>query len=239
MLSVICEAMVSIPWLFRLSTLPHVDAPMVLFMKPVHDGILVFAAVVTPLRAACALVSVMPFELASDLAARLVIVLTVVLASCYIFALALLCSIWMQMVLALWCFIVVVMNVMLAWKFPVGSEESLQPAPLQHTPPEAECSLELDHYNVRLQHWGTACVICLGDFREGEEVARLSCGHSFHEQCIRRWLQQRRGSQQRRGCPYRCSANANEKRKQWEAQELANSATDGGDHEEQLDIITI
>jgi hypothetical protein len=29
----------------------------------------------------------------------------------------------------------------------------------------------------------TACVICLADYHQGEEVLKLHCGHSFHESC--------------------------------------------------------
>lgn len=32
--------------------------------------------------------------------------------------------------------------------------------------------------------------VCLADYQEGEEVARLPCegGHRFHPDCIRSWL---------------------------------------------------
>lgn len=32
------------------------------------------------------------------------------------------------------------------------------------------------------------CVICVDAFTEGEEVARLPCGHGFHLACVERWL---------------------------------------------------
>lgn len=44
----------------------------------------------------------------------------------------------------------------------------------------------------------TTCVICLGDFERGHQVARLRCGHLFHAACIAGWL---RG---KNTCPLRC-----------------------------------
>lgn len=43
------------------------------------------------------------------------------------------------------------------------------------------------------------CIICLSDFREGEDCIRLPCGHTFHPECIAEWL----ARSQR--CPLRCS----------------------------------
>lgn len=42
------------------------------------------------------------------------------------------------------------------------------------------------------------CSVCLCDFEEGERVAQLPCGHLFHAECIRSWLQMRGH------CPLRC-----------------------------------
>jgi len=36
---------------------------------------------------------------------------------------------------------------------------------------------------------GIECVICLEEFVEGSEVARLSCFCSFHNACLSSWLQ--------------------------------------------------
>mmetsp|Transcript_65218 Transcript_65218/g.121572 ORF Transcript_65218/g.121572 Transcript_65218/m.121572 type:complete len:237 (-) Transcript_65218:82-792(-) len=46
----------------------------------------------------------------------------------------------------------------------------------------------------------STCHICLEEMQEGETVAKLLCGHLFHDKCITQWLQ--RGS----GCPLRCEA---------------------------------
>ena len=33
------------------------------------------------------------------------------------------------------------------------------------------------------------CTICMVDFESNEQLKMLSCGHYFHEHCIRDWLQ--------------------------------------------------
>jgi len=36
----------------------------------------------------------------------------------------------------------------------------------------------------------TFCPICLNDYEDGEEIARIkNCSHDFHRQCIKIWLQ--------------------------------------------------
>ena len=35
------------------------------------------------------------------------------------------------------------------------------------------------------------CVICLADFRRGEYLCALPCGHTFHRACVVRWLESR------------------------------------------------
>jgi len=230
LLSVLCEAMTSIPLLlWQKETVAQDVDGLTPSMGPLYSGVWVLASVGTPLRAACTLGSFMTFQLVACTANRLAIWLSLSLASCYLTG-ALLCSIRMQMVFTLWCVMVGVANIMLAWKLLLGSEQSLRRTALQHPPAEAESEWELDRYTDRLQRWGTACVICLEEFKGGDEVARLLCGHSFHEQCVRRWLKQHKG------CPYRCSATEVAKRNEWEAQELANEAADGGDNKEQLAI---
>ena len=36
---------------------------------------------------------------------------------------------------------------------------------------------------------GDSCIICFSDYEEGERLAKLVCGHSYHEDCIRMWFQ--------------------------------------------------
>lgn len=57
----------------------------------------------------------------------------------------------------------------------------------------------------RSQAWGedgqgaTQCVVCLADKAPGERLLELQCGHSFHQECIQRWVLDG-GS-----CPFRCA----------------------------------
>lgn len=41
------------------------------------------------------------------------------------------------------------------------------------------------------------CPICLNDNRENTKIAKLACGHEFHESCVTRWLEENLES----GCP--------------------------------------
>lgn len=36
------------------------------------------------------------------------------------------------------------------------------------------------------------CAICLEDYAEGQQMRTLPCSHSFHPNCIDRWLQRNR-----------------------------------------------
>jgi hypothetical protein len=59
---------------------------------------------------------------------------------------------------------------------------------------------------VRLQHTHLQhvdkrqCVICQDEFSLGSRVVQLPCGHVFCEQCIRRWLQQKKACPMCRRC---------------------------------------
>jgi len=53
-----------------------------------------------------------------------------------------------------------------------------------------------------------SCVICLGDYKEGEKVRHLPCQHHFHKECIDEWLQQYSKS-----CPF-CKADIDSKKPQ-------------------------
>jgi len=111
-----------------------------------------------------------------------------------------------QLLFALCCVILGVVNVVLNRNFRYQAS-----VPWLRLPVIEELVLERDHYSRRLRRWGTCCVVCLEDFQEGEEIARLPCGHSFHEECVSQWLL----SHDR--CPYRCTAEAVAKREEWEA----------------------
>ena len=37
------------------------------------------------------------------------------------------------------------------------------------------------------------CPICLEDFKEGDPVKRLPCGHIFHAACVKEWVVEVRG----------------------------------------------
>lgn len=39
------------------------------------------------------------------------------------------------------------------------------------------------------------CTICLGKVREGQNVARIACMHTFHSQCLHKW------SKKKTACP--------------------------------------
>ena len=32
------------------------------------------------------------------------------------------------------------------------------------------------------------CVVCLGDYEEGDRLRRLRCGHVYHVECVDEWL---------------------------------------------------
>ncbi|XVF17167.1 hypothetical protein REPUB_Repub10bG0096100 [Reevesia pubescens] len=42
----------------------------------------------------------------------------------------------------------------------------------------------------QLDHSNNECAVCLSELEEGEKVRRLNCKHTFHKDCLDRWLQQ-------------------------------------------------
>mmetsp|Transcript_15793 Transcript_15793/g.26050 ORF Transcript_15793/g.26050 Transcript_15793/m.26050 type:complete len:274 (-) Transcript_15793:84-905(-) len=49
------------------------------------------------------------------------------------------------------------------------------------------------------------CIVCRKKFKEGVEVANLSCGHCFHKDCLVKWVK----VNERDDCPFcRCKINA-------------------------------
>mmetsp|Transcript_101261 Transcript_101261/g.285457 ORF Transcript_101261/g.285457 Transcript_101261/m.285457 type:complete len:324 (+) Transcript_101261:62-1033(+) len=49
-----------------------------------------------------------------------------------------------------------------------------------------------------LAKFGPTCIICISEFWEGDNVAQLPCSHTFHTDCISKWLAKSRH------CPLRC-----------------------------------
>ncbi|RDY07009.1 E3 ubiquitin-protein ligase RHA2A, partial [Mucuna pruriens] len=42
----------------------------------------------------------------------------------------------------------------------------------------------------RLKAKNAECRVCLSEFEEGEKVRKLKCQHTFHRDCLDKWLQQ-------------------------------------------------
>ncbi|TKY47624.1 E3 ubiquitin-protein ligase RHA2A [Spatholobus suberectus] len=45
-------------------------------------------------------------------------------------------------------------------------------------------------YTKRLKAVPAECRVCLSEFEEGEKVRKLKCQHTFHRDCLDKWLQQ-------------------------------------------------
>ncbi|KAI9117025.1 hypothetical protein K1719_012024 [Acacia pycnantha] len=45
-------------------------------------------------------------------------------------------------------------------------------------------------FTKRLRQEGAECRVCLSEFQEGEKVRNLKCKHTFHRDCLDKWLQQ-------------------------------------------------
>ncbi|KAE8715822.1 E3 ubiquitin-protein ligase RHA2A [Hibiscus syriacus] len=41
-----------------------------------------------------------------------------------------------------------------------------------------------------VDHSSNQCTVCLSELEEGEKVRKLKCKHTFHKDCLDRWLQQ-------------------------------------------------
>ena len=39
---------------------------------------------------------------------------------------------------------------------------------------------------------GDECIICLGEYNQGQNISILSCGHRFHKPCIEYWFNYKR-----------------------------------------------
>jgi len=192
-------------------------------------GIWLVLCLLVSLRAACVFVSLLRFQWVAGMAKRLAAHLSFHVAFCHFLA-SMVYGGHREILLAVLCVFMGMANVMLERRLLQRSEVL---RPMRHAQVTLECNLERDHYTHKLERGGTACVVCLGDFQEGDEVARLPCGHNFHENCVRRWLWNHKQ------CPYRCSANTAQKRKQWEARKnIADEAAEGGENYMESDVET-
>jgi len=72
----------------------------------------------------------------------------------------------------------------------------------QHPKPEVTSFMVHD---VASECWGSACVICLEDVSADCTAGRLQCGHTFHYDCVDRWM---RATRPLARCPMRCPSNA-------------------------------
>ncbi|KAF5737880.1 hypothetical protein HS088_TW13G00771 [Tripterygium wilfordii] len=45
-------------------------------------------------------------------------------------------------------------------------------------------------YTQKLKPQSRDCAVCLSDFVEGDKIRRLKCNHTFHRDCLDRWLEQ-------------------------------------------------
>nr|XP_023878433.1 RING-H2 finger protein ATL66-like [Quercus suber]POF23160.1 ring-h2 finger protein atl72 [Quercus suber] len=58
-------------------------------------------------------------------------------------------------------------------------------------PPELELPQRPFHADADAGFINTQCIICLGDFEEGDRVAEIpACSHAFYAECIQTWLSQ-------------------------------------------------
>ena len=58
-----------------------------------------------------------------------------------------------------------------------------------------EYDLEVFEYNDNneLKFEQKECIICLGEFENGEKLAILKCNHCYHDQCIKDWIKKAKG----------------------------------------------
>lgn len=52
------------------------------------------------------------------------------------------------------------------------------------------CSLDMQSFEYEeTDKFDMRCCVCLCEYAKGEELAKLSCGHQFHLNCLSTWLQ--------------------------------------------------
>lgn len=75
---------------------------------------------------------------------------------------------------------------------------SMDPASLGRSPASPDAVAALPRCAVgaetvaKLDGAGIECAVCLSGFAEGDVAAEMPCAHPFHEDCLTRWLRERR-----------------------------------------------
>ncbi|XVE68154.1 hypothetical protein DITRI_Ditri09bG0046300 [Diplodiscus trichospermus] len=65
-----------------------------------------------------------------------------------------------------------------------GVGEDIKPGPA----PVSKASIEA-MARIKVKESGNDCVICLEEFKVGEEAREMPCKHVFHSGCVEKWLQ--------------------------------------------------
>ena len=49
------------------------------------------------------------------------------------------------------------------------------------------------HVSIRTEETNDAepCCICQEEYKDGEDLGKLDCGHDFHADCVKQWLMQK------------------------------------------------
>ena len=58
--------------------------------------------------------------------------------------------------------------------------------------------------NIEIKFEQKECLICIGEFENGEKLARLKCNHCYHDLCLKDWIKKAKGI----FCPL-CQASRN------------------------------
>ncbi len=64
----------------------------------------------------------------------------------------------------------------------------------------------LDSVNTNVNFGSSSCVICFKSLVDSQRVTTIYCGHTFHDECIENWFNERPSNPT---CPYRCFRETN------------------------------
>lgn len=63
-----------------------------------------------------------------------------------------------------------------------------------------------DNDTTKPKYDADRCVICLVEFKQGDEITELKCNHIFHTDCIARWITTPQTNKKNKNCPF-CNTN--------------------------------